>query len=111
MIKVLPGIKKIKIAAIYQIVNTKTGDNYIGSSHNINERFWQHLWDLRRNKHFNPALQKHYNKYGEEVFRFEILQLLTNSKKYIMAEHKYSDAKIIKEKQPTYNVFIGGKRK
>lgn len=49
---------------------------YIGSSMKLNRRKSQHLWKLRRNIHDNPKLQNYYNKYGEELFSFSVLEII-----------------------------------
>lgn len=49
---------------------------YIGSTMNCSRRKGQHLYKLRRNSHDNPKLQNYYNKYGEELFSFQVLETL-----------------------------------
>lgn len=48
---------------------------YIGSSNNLRKRSKDHLRDLSNNKHFNPHLQNSWNKYGEDNFKFYVLEL------------------------------------
>lgn len=62
------------ISGIYKIINSINNKIYIGSSKNIKNRFRQHLFLLRHNKHFNSHLQSAYNKYGEASFVFEIIE-------------------------------------
>lgn len=64
-------MKKIGIYIIRNIINKKV---YIGQSVNMIDRFTGHLHYLRKNKHWNNGLQSLYNKYGEEVFNFSILE-------------------------------------
>ena len=59
---------------IYEIENKKTGKKYIGSSHNIEKRFYQHKNDMKNGKHANIHLQREYDKYGLESFKFNILE-------------------------------------
>lgn len=61
-------------SGIYQIINTITGKIYIGSSLCIRHRLNTHKSLLRRNKHSNPYLQNAFNFYGENNFKFEILE-------------------------------------
>ncbi len=61
------------ISGIYKITNLVTGDCYIGSAINLNRRKNQHYYSLRKNKHFSLHLQRSFNKYKEENFKFEIL--------------------------------------
>jgi group I intron endonuclease len=67
------------ISGIYQIKNLKNNKIYIGSSKNIKERFLQHKYNLKNNKHCNPILQNSWNKYGEENFEFIIIEIINNT--------------------------------
>jgi len=59
---------------IYKIQSKTNSDRiYIGSSKDISDRWRLHISDLRKNRHHSIKLQRHYNKYGEEDLRFEIL--------------------------------------
>jgi hypothetical protein len=64
----------MKVSGIYKIQSIiKPGKIYIGSASNIRKRRWEHLCNLRNNKHANKKLQYHYNKYGESDFQFSVL--------------------------------------
>lgn len=56
------------MSGVYQIYNTVNGKRYIGSSIHIEQRFKEHLRNLRANKHVNAHLQSAWNKYGEHSF-------------------------------------------
>jgi group I intron endonuclease len=62
------------VSGIYKITNTKTGHCYIGSAVNIKKRWNQHLSDLRKNKHHSIYMQRSWNKWGEDCFKFSILE-------------------------------------
>lgn len=62
-------------SGIYAIENTETGEIYIGQSHNITTRWGHHKRTLRTNEHHNVPLQAAWNKYGESVFEFKVLEL------------------------------------
>jgi group I intron endonuclease len=63
-------------SGIYSIENSINGKSYIGSSINIKRRWYRHLSMLRKNVHDNHYLQNAYNKYGEQSFKFKVLELV-----------------------------------
>lgn len=63
---------KIDICGLYKIVNTATGQCYVGQSQRVKKRLKEHFRLLRLNKHSNPHLQHAFNKYGEAAFIGEI---------------------------------------
>jgi group I intron endonuclease len=63
------------VCGIYKIKNNKNNKIYIGSSINIESREYKHFWMLRKNIHDNSYLQHSFNKFGEECFSFEIIEL------------------------------------
>lgn len=63
------------LCGIYKIVNDVNGKIYIGQSININARWKDHVNSLRRGVSRCTLLQRAWNKYGEEHFYFEILEL------------------------------------
>ena len=62
-----------KISAVYKIVNTVTGDFYIGSSRNVNARWSTHKSPSRWKRYLNNPLYQDMKKYGVDKFRFQIL--------------------------------------
>ena len=62
------------VKGIYRIVNLKNSKIYIGSTTNFSRRRKEHVKRLRSNKHNNKHLQASFNKFGEENFKFEILE-------------------------------------
>lgn len=68
------------LSGIYKITNTITGDCYIGKAKDVFIRIGQHKSLLRSNKHKYrngdlSMLQKAWNKYGEDSFEFEIIEI------------------------------------
>ena len=61
-------------AGIYCIENITTNKKYIGQSIDINDRWRRHIGELNHNLHHNDYLQKAWNKYGEDDFKFYILE-------------------------------------
>lgn len=61
------------ISGVYIIKNSENSKFYIGSSQDIEGRWLNHLYELRKNKHHSIHLQRAYNKHGEDNFKFSIL--------------------------------------
>jgi len=59
---------KIDVCGIYKLVNTATGQCYVGQSQRCKKRIKEHFRLLRWGKHTNPHLQNAYNKYGAAAF-------------------------------------------
>lgn len=79
-----------KISGIYKITNKETGKFYIGSSNNIYKRWDCHKRQLNDGTHINKYLQLSWNKHGEDVFAFEVLEEC-EEKDLLKVEQKYID--------------------
>lgn len=79
-----------KTSGIYRFVNFKNGKIYVGSAINLYRRRIDHIKELRAGKHRNSYLQRAWNKYGEENFCFEILELC-EKEKLLELEQKWID--------------------
>lgn len=85
-------------SGIYQIINLITGDMYIGSAVNLYQRWANHKKGLKQNKHHSIILQRAYNKYGFNKFKFNIL-LYCDKVNLLCFEQKFLDAYT-----PKYNI-------
>lgn len=85
-------------SGIYKILNKVNNNFYIGSAVNFLKRKNVHFHHLRKNTHHSPHLQNAWNKYGEENFEFEILEMCS-LEELIDREQCYLDTL-----NPTYNV-------
>jgi len=83
---------------IYKITNKITNDFYVGSAVNFNNRKWGHISSLRKNKHKNIFVQNSWNKYGEDAFIFEVIEVVDRKENLIIREQHWID-----ELQPTFN--------
>lgn len=61
--------KKIMMCGIYCIRNTVNGKMYFGHSINFNRRIAYHTTRLKNNNHWNPYLQRSFNRHGINVFK------------------------------------------
>ena len=86
---------------VYKIVNSTNDKCYIGSTATLGfkKRWWSHRTKLRMNKHFNQHLQYSWNKYGEQNFRFEIVERCLPAQ-CIAREQYYFDSL-----HPEYNIL------
>lgn len=76
---------------IYGIKNLVNGKQYIGSSTNIEKRFWEHLSALRWNRHHSRKLQRAWSKYGREAFAFDTLEVVAGADDLLKREQFWID--------------------
>lgn len=70
-----------KLAGIYCILNISNSKVYIGSSIHIRTRWDRHKSDLRCGVHQSAHLQRAWIKYGEQNFKFFIIEVVLNATK------------------------------
>ena len=75
------------MVGVYCIICLKTRKIYIGQSINIAKRLRDHKYLLRRNTHNNAALQKAWNRHGEDFFKFFVVEEI--SKRKLLARENY----------------------
>ena len=86
-----------KISAVYKIVNTVTGEFYIGSSVDVKKRWADHKCPSKWKQSPNSPLYQDMQKYGVDKFRFQILAP-------VMPEYlKQVEQELIEMLNPTYN--------
>ena len=83
---------------VYRIKNLINGKCYYGSSKNIEKRWSRHKRELNNNTHINCILQRAWDKYGENNFIFEIIEVCAINV-LLETEQKYLDL------QPDYNRY------
>lgn len=77
------------MAVIYRITNMTNGHYYIGSAESFARREWQHKYELKRGAHKNPRLQAAWNKYGADMFVFEIVEEVPDDRATFDIENTY----------------------
>jgi group I intron endonuclease len=96
---------------IYKIVNRTTNKYYVGSSTNLEHRWWKHINHLNKNSHCNKYLQNSWNKHGNVQFDFVVVKKLNDKicRNELIGEEQ-SWLNIAKnEPEKTYNLcFVAG---
>lgn len=88
-------------AGVYVIINTLNNHRYIGSSVNIKRRWREHQRDLRAGKNPCSKLQNAWNKYSEEAFIFEVLEITERDPAQLCAREQY----YLDLYMPEYNIL------
>ena len=78
-------------ACVYRILNTATGECYVGATTHIHNRSLCHKSFLKNGNHPNKKLRESFNKYGWEHFRLEILELVNDINTLSEREQYYCD--------------------
>lgn len=68
--------KKPVRRGIYAIRNTATGEQWIGSTPNLDAAHNREWFALRQGLHENKALQREWNAAGQEAFTYVVLEVL-----------------------------------
>lgn len=68
------------MTGIYKITCSGNNKAYIGQSVAIKRRWNDHQKALKSGSHYNKYLQRAYDKYGEQSFTYEILELCPKDK-------------------------------
>ena len=88
-----------KISGIYRIINTVTGDFYIGSSKDIKERWRNHKKPSTWNKCPNNPMYLDMKKYGVDKFEFQVIAEVE------AGSLKVTEQKFIEILKPSYNNY------
>lgn len=98
-------------SGIYSITNKVNYKIYIGLATDIYDRWKTHKQHLKYNKHENQHLQLAFNKYGENAFKFERIEVCTIDK-LIEREDYWCKLLNTHNRNQGYNILgTGGKGK
>lgn len=93
------------MTGIYKITCNQNNKVYIGQSTSIKRRWAQHKLELKKGIHSNRYLQRVYDKYGEESFVYEILELCSSDK---LNEREKFYIKLFNSFEEGFNLDHGG---
>lgn len=77
---------------VYKITNLANDKFYIGSSKDLVQRERRHFSQLRNGTHVNRHLQRAFDKYGEQNFKFEVLEYVIDISTLLQREQHYIDS-------------------
>lgn len=86
-----------KISAVYRIVNTVTGEFYIGSSVDVKKRWANHKCPSKWGRYPNNKMYQDMQEHGLDCFSFEILEEVEPG------NLRQAEQKFIETLKPTYN--------
>jgi group I intron endonuclease len=87
-------------SGVYAIHNDANSRHYVGSAVNLKCRTRDHFSKLRKNIHENKHLQRAFNKYGENFFWVQVLEIVPEKKNLTKREQFYMDSTL-----PYYNIL------
>jgi group I intron endonuclease len=76
-------------SGIYKITNKVNGKFYVGSSKDIEHRWYCHKNDLRAKRHINPKLQHSWDFYGEDKFSFDVIEEVKSDENLLLEREQY----------------------
>lgn len=80
------------MCVIYKIRNVVNGHFYVGSTVNSRVRFQTHRRQLRKGNHHCISLQRAWEKYSEECFKFEVIETVTDAGQLATIENQWLEA-------------------
>lgn len=95
------------IIAIYKITNKINNKTYVGQTNELRKRWRRHYRELEKNIHTNRHLQRAWNKYGADNFKFSVIESclkeeLNDKERYWISYYNSNDYKV------GYNQDSGG---
>lgn len=89
-------------SGIYMICGPNDGE-YIGSAVNIHKRWIQHKNQLRKNIHPNKHMQSSWNKHGESLFTFIVIERC--SKEFLLEREQVHINALLSFSSNAYNIL------
>jgi hypothetical protein len=87
-------------------VNSVNNKIYIGETTRGELRWKDHLKNLRGNRHRNHKFQAEFDKFGEEVFSWSIIEEYPKDKDTLLLEEIKAIDKLLSEGKELYNLSL-----
>ena len=87
----------MKVSGVYKIINTTTGDFYIGSSKNVKKRWADHKCQSTWKNNPNKQLYRDMQKYGVDNFELQVIDEVEPE------SLKEAEQQFIEKLKPIYN--------
>ena len=89
-------MEELEVSGVYKILCLVNGKYYIGSSKNIQKRWYEHWQEKERAKTKNQLMYDDMRKYGKENFRIYVI--------YEGEDYKHIEKVVTYNLQPEYNI-------
>ncbi len=89
------------VSGIYSITNVENNRFYIGSSIDLNQRYYTHFSNLKKGKHHSYKIQKDYNSFGKDAFVYDVLEVCEKVKEVLITREQF----YLDFYDPYYNVL------
>lgn len=93
-------------SGIYRFINNRTGEVYVGQSHNVYARRGKHYKNLSMGTHHNRGMQEDYD--NGDTFTFEILEEIPDATKEELDEREVYYIELFDSFYSGYNQTPGG---
>lgn len=97
-------------SGIYKIEHIDSGKLYVGSAINLRKRWNRHLFLLRKNRHDNIHLQRAWDLYGAESFKFSVLEHVFEPNELIAREQFWIDKLEVMRTGYNLSPFAGSRK-
>lgn len=97
-------LEDLNQSGIYVIRNIENNKVYVGSAVNLNRRWKHHKYYLKKKNHRNILLQRTFDQHGIIIFKFEILEYVTEPVKLLEREAYWMDKLECHNRDKGYNL-------
>lgn len=94
---------------VYKITNTQNKMTYVGQTiRTFQKRYYDHKSKLNNGTHSNRYLQNDWDKYGEDVFEFSVVEVIEDCDIDMIDAVEIKYVKRYRDENLSYNILDGG---